>query len=88
MSTAWGTNADDQSARIDTDMYGSVTREVHDFLRDRAVTPAEWSELVSHFGTQGHDQACTWVSKYQTDAGRYDSYRAERALDRLSGRQN
>lgn len=88
MSTAWGTTADDRSARIDTDMYGSVTREVHNFLRDQAVTPAEWTELVSHFGTQGHGQACAWVSNYQTDAGHYDSYRAERALDRLAARRN
>ncbi|MCK0441262.1 hypothetical protein MUG78_17830 [Gordonia alkaliphila] len=83
IATAWGEDPDNVEARIVTDMYGSVTVGVHEFLRDRAVTPAEWQALSSHFGWRGHGKICEWVSRHSTDAGRYDAYNSERALDRL-----
>lgn len=82
MANDWGEDPDNVEKQITTDMYGSVTAEVHEYLRDQAVTPGQWQILIGHFGSRSHAQICTWVSQHATDAGRYDAYGSERELDR------
>jgi len=76
---AWGEHANSTLARSDSDMYGGVVWEVHDFLRDRGVTPRNWAVLIERFGND-HDSACEWVARHQTGAGHYDVLRSEDAL--------
>lgn len=78
-------DADITDEQIVTDMYGTVTPATHDYLRDNGVTPSEWDLLMQAFGRSAQGEACAWIARYQTDAGRYDSYHAERALE-TSGR--
>lgn len=78
----WEEAADVAEQWIVTDMYGSVTPLVHDFLRDHAVTPHDWEVLMEAFTRRRQSAACMWVASHSLPNGHYDSFHSERALVR------